>query len=107
VFVSKDDKLPFRLQGIDAPELHLQPQSMKGTKYKGQDLGSLRGTGLVKKYRQDQGEPAPVRLAQYLGTLGPSPVSCQFVTEVVDDEGPGDAIDKHGRVSGEGGGNAG
>ena len=82
------------------PELHLQPQSMKGTKYKGQDLGSLKGTGLVKKYRQNQGETATVRLAQYLGTLGASPVSCQFVTELVDEEGPGDAIDKYGRFVG-------
>jgi len=98
--VIKNDKLTVRLQGIDAPELHLQPQSMKGTKYKSQDLGSLRGTGLVKKYRQDQGETATVRLAQYLGTLGPSPVPCQFVTELVDDEGPGDAIDKYGRFVG-------
>jgi hypothetical protein len=32
--------------------------------------------------------------------LGASPVSCQFVTELVDEEGPGDAIDKYGRFVG-------
>jgi len=98
--VIKEGKLTVRLQGIDAPELHLQPQSMKGTKYKGKDLGSLKGSGLVKKYRQHQAETATVQLAQYIGSLGASPISCQFVTEVADDEGPGDAIDKYGRFVG-------
>jgi endonuclease YncB( thermonuclease family) len=98
--VIKNNKLTVRLQGLDAPELHVQPQPMKGTKYKGQDLGSLKGTGLVKRYRQRQAETATLRLGEYLDTLGTSPLPCQFVTEVVDDQGPSDAIDKYGRFVG-------
>lgn len=93
-------KLTVRLQGIDAPELHLQPQSMKGRKYKGLELGGLKDTGLVKKYRQHQAETATVRLAAWLGTLGASPLPCRFTTEVLDREGPSDAIDKYGRFVG-------
>lgn len=98
--VINNGKMTVRLQGLDAPELHVQPQSMKGTKYKGQDLGSLKGSGLVKKYRQHQAETATVRLGTYLRTLGTSPLPCQFFTEVDDDEGPADAIDKYGRFVG-------
>ncbi|MEK7403476.1 MAG: thermonuclease family protein, partial [Acidobacteriota bacterium] len=70
------------------------------TKYKGQDLGSLKGSGLVKKYRQHQAETATFRLAEFVGKLGNSPLHCQFVTEVRDGEGPADAIDKYGRFVG-------
>ena len=93
-------KMTVRLQGIDAPELHYQPQSMAKTKYKGKPLGSLAGSGLVKKYRQHQGETATVRLGKYLQTLGTSPLHCEFVTQLNDDQGPGDAIDKYGRFVG-------
>ena len=99
--VIKNNKLTVRLQGIDAPELHYQPQSMKGTKYKGQDLGSLRGSGLVKKYRQHQAETVTALLGQYLGTLGSSPLSCRFATQVDDEQGPAHAIDKYGRFVGD------
>src|SRR5262249_45074396 len=86
-------KLTVRLQGIDAPELHYQPQYMKS-------LGSLKGSGLVKKYRQHQAETATGRLGTYLSTLGLSPLPCQFFTEMIDGEGPGAAIDKYGRFVG-------
>lgn len=98
--VIKNGKLTVRLQGLDAPELHVQPQSMKGTKYKGRDLGSLRGSGLIKSYRQHQAETATVQLAMYLSTLGPSPLPCRFFTQVHDDDGPSDALDKYGRFVG-------
>ncbi len=99
--VIKNGKLTVRLQGIDAPELHFQPQSMKGIKYKGYDLGSLKGSGLVKQYRQHQAETATVLLGAYLSTLGTSSLHCQFFTQVRDDEGPCDAIDRYGRFVGD------
>jgi hypothetical protein len=98
--IDRNRKVTIRLQGIDAPELHYQPQSLARTKYKGKDLGSLKGTGLVKEYRQHQAETATYQLGQYLATLGASPLQCQFYTEVTDEEGPSDAIDKYGRFVG-------
>ena len=98
--VIKNGKITVRLQGVDAPELHYQPQSMKRKTYKGQPFGSLRGSGLVKKYRQRQAETATVRLGRYLSTFGTSPLSCRFQTEVTDHEGPADAVDKYGRFVG-------
>lgn len=99
--VIKDRKLTVRLQGIDAPELHLQPQSMNKTVFKGHELGSLKGSGLVKRYRQHQAETATARLCSYLRTLGASPLPCRFVSHVIDAEGPGDVIDKYGRFVGD------
>ena len=98
--VIKEGKITVRLQGIDAPELHFQPQSLKGKTSKGQPFGSLKGSGLVKKYRQRQAETATVRLGRYLSTLGASPLPCRFKTEVTDHEGPADAVDKYGRFVG-------
>jgi len=98
--VIKEGKITVRLQGIDAPELHFQPQSLKGKTYKGQPFGSLKGSGLVKKYRQRQAETATVRLGRYLSTFGTSPLSCRFQTAVTDHEGPADAVDKYGRFVG-------
>ncbi len=98
--VIKEGKITVRLQGIDAPELHYQPQSMKGKTYNGQPFGSLKGSGLVKKYRQRQAETATIRLGRYLSTFGTSPLRCRFQTEVTDHEGPADAVDKYGRFVG-------
>jgi hypothetical protein len=41
-----------------------------------------------------------VRLTEYLHTLGNSPLPCKFITEVIDEVGPSDAIDKYGRFVG-------
>ena len=98
--VIKDGKITVRLQGVDAPELHYQPQSMKGKTYKGRPFGSLKGSGLVRKYRQRQAETATVRLGRYLSTFGTSPLPCRFQTEVTDHEGPADTVDKYGRFVG-------
>ncbi|HMS83570.1 MAG TPA: thermonuclease family protein [Nitrospira sp.] len=98
--VIKDGRITVRLQGVDAPELHYQPQSMKGKTYKGRPFGSLKGSGLVKKYRQRQAETATVRLGRYLSTFGSSPLPCRFQTAVTDHEGPADAVDKYGRFVG-------
>lgn len=98
--VIKNGRITVRLQGLDAPELHYQPQSMKRKTYKGKPFGSLKGSGLVKKYRQHQAETATVRLGRYLSTFGTSPLPCRFQTEVNDHEGPADAVDKYGRFVG-------
>lgn len=98
--IINDGKITVRLQGLDAPELHYQPQSMKGKSYKDQPFGSLKGSGLVKKYRQRQAETATVRLGRYLSTFGTSPLPCRFQTAVTDHEGPADAVDKYGRFVG-------
>jgi len=98
--VIKNGKLTVRLQGLDAPELHVQPSSLKKVKWKGKALGSLAGTGLIKKFRQAQAETAVVRLATFLQTIGPSPLPCRFVSMIDDAQGPGDALDKYGRFVG-------
>ncbi|MFO0697882.1 MAG: hypothetical protein U0236_01545 [Nitrospira sp.] len=73
---------------------------MNGKTYKGQPFGNLKGSGLVKKYRQRQAETATVRLGRYLSTFGTSPLPCRFETVVTDHEGPADAVDKYGRFVG-------
>ena len=93
-------RLTVRLQGLDAPELHVQPGSLKKVKWKGTELGSLKGTGLIKKFRQAQAETAVVRLAKFLNGIGPSPLPCRFISTVDHDQGPADAIDKYGRFVG-------
>lgn len=98
--VIKNGKLTVRLQGLDAPELHVQPGALTKVKWKGKALGSLKGTGLVKKFRQAQAETAVVRLAAFLASVGPSPLPCRFVSMIDDAQGPGDAIDKYGRFVG-------
>ena len=98
--VIKNGKLTVRLQGLDAPELHVQPGSLTRVKWKGVPLGSLRGTGLIKKFRQTQAETAVVRLATWLATIGPSPLPCRFVSMIDHDQGPADAVDKYGRFVG-------
>ncbi|MBH0207001.1 MAG: hypothetical protein A4C66_11110 [Nitrospira sp. HN-bin3] len=50
--VIKDGKITLRLQGLDAPELHYQPQSMKWKSDKGQPFRSLiRSIDLLKRHR--------------------------------------------------------
>lgn len=93
-------KLTVRLQGLDAPELHVQPGSLTKVKWKGKELGSLKGTGLIKKFRQAQAESAVVRLADFLKSIGASPLPGRFVSMIDDAQGPADAIDKYGRFVG-------
>jgi endonuclease YncB( thermonuclease family) len=105
--VIKDGKLTVRLQGIDAPELHVQPGSLSKTKWKGKALGSLKGlkrpngTSLVTKYRQPQAETGTVRLATFLAQrANGAPLPVRFVSELDHEQGPGAAIDKYGRFVG-------
>ncbi len=105
--VIKNGKLTVRLQGIDAPELHVQPGSLSKTKWKGKALGSLKGLkrpngrSLVSKYRQPQAETATVRLATFLAQrAGNAPLPVRFVSDLDHEQGPGAAIDKYGRFVG-------
>lgn len=92
--VIKNGTMTIRLQRIDAPELHYRPDA------KGSD-GKLKGTGLIKDYRQHQAETAVVKLVVFLETFGSNPLPCKFVSELKTSEGPGAAIDKYGRFVGD------
>jgi endonuclease YncB( thermonuclease family) len=89
-----------RLQGIDAPELHYQPQTEKS-------LGSLakaknNGIQTVFEYRQAQAETATARLGKHIAAKSSKvAVPCTFVTNLDDQLGPADAIDKYGRFVGD------
>jgi endonuclease YncB( thermonuclease family) len=90
----KSNTLTIRLQRIDAPELHYRPDA-RGSE------GALKGTGLIKDYRQHQAETAVVKLAQFLQSFGSSSLNCTFTSELKATEGPGAAIDKYGRFVGD------
>lgn len=90
----KSNAITIRLQRIDAPELHYRPDA-RGSE------GALRGTGLIKDYRQHQAETAVVKLAKFLKGFGSSSLECIFTSELKATEGPGAAIDKYGRFVGD------
>ncbi len=92
--VIKNNTITIRLQRIDAPELHYRPDA------KGSD-GKLKGTGLIKDYRQHQAETAVVKMAKFMKTLGGNPLPCKFVSQLKASEGPGAAMDKYGRFVGD------
>jgi endonuclease YncB( thermonuclease family) len=92
--VIKNGAITVRLQRIDAPELHYRPDA------KGSD-GKLKGTGLIKEYRQHQAETAVVKLAAFLNSFGSNPLPCKLVSELKASEGPGAALDKYGRFVGD------
>jgi endonuclease YncB( thermonuclease family) len=97
--INASNQVVVRLQGLDAPELHARPRPMKGPDGK---PWSLAGLGLVKDYRQAQGETATVILSGFLNkhTNTNGVVSCQFVTYLRPGEGPASAIDMFGRFVG-------
>jgi endonuclease YncB( thermonuclease family) len=92
--VVKNGALTVRLQRIDAPELHYRPDA-RGSN------GKLKGTGLIKPYRQRQGETATLELRSFLQSFGQDPLPCTFTSELKPSEGPGAAIDKYGRFVGD------
>jgi endonuclease YncB( thermonuclease family) len=92
--VIKNNTLTVRLQRIDAPELHYRPDA-KGSN------GKLKGTGLIKDYRQNQAETAVVKLAKFLSSFGNNPLPCTFTSELKATDGPGAVIDKYGRFVGD------
>lgn len=91
--VVNDGRITVRLQGIDAPELHVRPKPQPS-------LGSLAGTGLSRDYRQHQAETATVRLGGFLASKGSGRLACRFYSELDHDEGPAAAIDSYGRFVG-------
>ena len=75
-----------RLQGLDAPELHYQPQ-VKGTK----------GKGVNHPFRQSLGETCADALHTFVSTFGQTEVPCEFLTVV---SKPGEVCDVFGRMVG-------
>jgi endonuclease YncB( thermonuclease family) len=73
--------ITLRLQGIDAPELHVPP-TVKGG----------------KDFREYQGETSTVALGKQLGKGGQKTIKCQFITAV---DHPQQVVDKYGRFIGE------
>jgi len=79
-------KVTIRLQGIDAPELHYQPQ-VDGTK----------GTGVNHPFRQSLGETAANALHAFLSDFDMPQIPCEVVTIV---NKPSEVCDVFGRVVG-------
>lgn len=77
----RNNAITLRLQGIDAPELHVPPRVKGG-----------------REFREYQGETSTVALGKQLGKPGTKLIKCQFVTAV---NHPQDVVDKYGRFIGE------
>ena len=77
----RNGAITLRLQGIDAPELHVPP-TVKG----------------AKEFREFQGETSTVALGNQLKKGGKKVIQCQFVTAV---NHPQEVVDKYGRFIGE------
>jgi endonuclease YncB( thermonuclease family) len=75
-----------RLQGIDAPELHYQPQ-----------VTGSGGKGINHPFRQSLGETSADALHTIVGSFGLAEIPCEVTTEV---ELPSDVCDVFGRVVG-------
>jgi Micrococcal nuclease (thermonuclease) homologs len=75
-----------RLQGLDAPELHFQPQ-VPGTK----------GKGVNHPFRQSMGETCANALHAFVTGFGLAEIPCEVLTVV---EKPSDVCDVFGRVVG-------
>ena len=77
-------KVTIRMQGIDAPELHFQPQ-VKGSK------------GVNHPFRQSMGETCANALHAFLSAFGQAAIPCEVLTDVSQ---PSDVCDVFGRVVG-------
>jgi endonuclease YncB( thermonuclease family) len=77
----RNGAITLRLQGIDAPELHVPPRVMG-----------------AKEFREYQGETSTVALGTQLKKGGKKIIQCQFVTAV---NHPQEVVDKYGRFIGE------
>jgi endonuclease YncB( thermonuclease family) len=77
----RNGAITLRLQGIDAPELHVPPRVKGG-----------------KNFREYQGETSTVALATQIKRGGKKIIQCQFVTAV---DHPQEVVDKYGRFIGE------
>ena len=77
-------KVTIRLQGLDAPELHYQPQV----------TGS---SGITHPFRQSMGETCANALHAFVTGLGQAEIPCEVLTAV---NKPSDVCDVFGRVVG-------
>ena len=77
----RNGAITLRLQGIDAPELHVPPRVKGG-----------------KDFREFQGETSTVALGDHLKQGGKAIIPCQFITAV---NHPQEVVDKYGRFIGE------
>jgi len=79
-------KVTVRLQGVDAPELHFQPQ-----------VPGAGGKGIIHPFRQSLGETCSNALHDFVAAIGPADIPCEVVTAV---NKPGEVCDVYGRVVG-------
>lgn len=79
-------KVSVRLQGLDAPELHYQPQ-VKGA----------GGKGVNHPFRQSLGETCADALHAFVSAFGQPEIPCEFLSIV---NNPGDVCDVFGRMVG-------
>lgn len=77
-------KITIRLQGLDAPELHYQPQ-----------VAGAGGKGILHPFRQSLGETCANALHEYVASFEEPEVPCEAVTIV---KHPNDVCDVYGRV---------
>ena len=79
-------KVTIRLQGVDAPELHYQPQ-----------VPGSGGKGVNHPFRQSLGETCANALHAIVASFGQAEIPCEVLTAVTR---PGDVCDVFGRVVG-------
>lgn len=95
--VDTHDRITVRLQGVDAPELHYQPQPAVRLS----TVSAAKRTAFLQwnhDYRQRWAETATVKLAARLRQAGQDPLRCTVVTQV--DE-PNEVFDVYGRFVGD------
>lgn len=90
-------KITVRLQGVDAPELHLRAVSAV-RRSEMTDEQKSAWDKVKGEYRQLQAETATLALAKHLGADDTDSIDVRFETYV---EQPGDAIDAYGRFVGD------
>ncbi len=77
-------KVTVRLQGLDAPELHFQPQVQASS-------------GVTHPFRQSMGETCANALHAFVSAFGQADIPCEILTRV---SKPSDVCDVFGRVVG-------
>lgn len=79
-------RVTVRLQGIDAPELHFQPQ-----------VPGAGGKGIIHPFRQSLGETSANALHDIVAAIGLVEIPCEVVTVV---NTPNEVCDVYGRIVG-------
>ena len=96
--IDNQSRITVRLQGIDAAELHYRPPSHLTDRQGRTSTQRERYLEVNEEYRQFLAETATVRLAEFLSSVGPSPIAC--VVESAVDE-PDEVFDTYGRFVGD------